>query len=123
MPAGLLTTVPRPVPVVRTVRTRWGTVARSKVAVTPCAAFIVTLQAPDPEQAPLHPRKVEPPATLGVRRTTLPSSNSAEQVSPQAMPPGELLTSPSPVPARPTERANFRVGGTAAAMVGAQGRV
>jgi hypothetical protein len=39
------------------------------VAVTAMSPLIVTLQAPFPEQAPLHPANVEPDAGVGVRVT------------------------------------------------------
>jgi hypothetical protein len=52
MPAGLLMTVPPPVPAFVTVRSR-----ATNVAVTDLPALIVTLQVPVPVQAPLHPAK------------------------------------------------------------------
>jgi len=59
MPAGLLETVPVPVPEGVTVSAKPLLVL--KVAVTDFAALTVTWQAPVPEQAPLHPAKVEFP--------------------------------------------------------------
>jgi hypothetical protein len=70
----------------------------AKIAVTACAALIVTLQAPVPVQAPLQPAKVEPVAGAAVRLTAVPLVNEAEQVAPQEMPAGVLVTVPLPVP-------------------------
>jgi hypothetical protein len=63
MPAGELETVPLPEPEVVTVSVKPGTL---KVAVTDCAEFVVTWQVPVPEQAPLHPPKVEDGLGLAV---------------------------------------------------------
>ena len=52
IPAGVLVTVPLPVPVFATIS------EGVNVAVTAFAAFIVTAQIPVPEQAPLQPEKV-----------------------------------------------------------------
>src|SRR4030095_2026552 len=72
--------------------------AVAKIAVTARAALIVTLQAPVPVQAPLQPAKVEPVAGAAVRLTAAPLVNEAEQVAPQEMPAGVLVTVPLPVP-------------------------
>ena len=70
------------------------------VAVTDWSALIVTVHVPVPEQpAPLQPVKVEPAAGVAVSVTTVPSLNDAEQVAPQLIPAGELVTVPEPVPA------------------------
>ena len=45
---------------------------RLKVAVTDLAASMVTAQAPDPVQAPLHPVKDESVVGVGVRVATSP---------------------------------------------------
>src|SRR5213076_214342 len=96
MPAGALVTVPLPVPAGVTVRVKVCTV---KVAVTVVAAERVTVQAPVPEQLPpLQPVKVEPAAGVAVSVTAVPLVKLAEQVAPQLMPAGELVTVPLPVP-------------------------
>ena len=74
------------------------------VAVTALAAFMVTLQAPVPLQAPLQPAKTEPEAGVAVRFTTVPLVKLAEQVAPQEIPAGELVTVPVPVPVSVTVR-------------------
>src|SRR6185436_18233283 len=73
----------------------------AKVAVTARAALMVTLQAPVPVQAPLQPVKVEPVAGAAVRLTAAPLVNEAEQVAPQEMPAGVLVTVQVPVPVQP----------------------
>ena len=45
-----------------------------KLAVTDCAALIVTVQMPVPVHAPLQPPKVEPAAGVAVRVTGVPLS-------------------------------------------------
>ena len=75
------------------------------VAVTVVAALKVTVQAPVPEQpAPLQPPKVAPAAGAAVSVTVVPLAKLAAQVAPQAMPAGELVTVPLPVPAGATVR-------------------
>jgi hypothetical protein len=64
--------VPVPVPAVLTVRSN---VDFSKVAVTDSLEFMVTLQEPVPEQAPLQPVNVEPVAGTAVSSTTVPFGN------------------------------------------------
>ncbi len=68
MPAGLLVTVPLPVPCFETVSVKGGV----KVAVTLWAELMVTLQAPVPLQAPLQPVKMDPGAAAAARLTTVP---------------------------------------------------
>src|SRR6058998_576540 len=100
MPAGLLVTVPAPVPALETVSVK---VCRVKVAVTVVAALRVTVQAPGPEQPPpLQPVKVEPAAGAAVSVTAVPLAKLAAQVAPQVMPAGLLVTVPAPVPALET---------------------
>src|SRR6266704_3302625 len=97
IPAGELVTVPLPVPAGVTVRVK---VWSAKVAVTVVAALRVTVQVPVPEQPPpLQPLKVEPAAGLAVSVTAVPLVKLAEQVAPQVIPAGELVTVPLPVPA------------------------
>jgi hypothetical protein len=73
------------------------------VAVTLWAALIVTTHVPVPEQpAPDQPPNVDPEAGAAVRVTDVPVLKDAEQVEPQLMPAGALVTVPEPVPARVT---------------------
>src|SRR5207247_5523256 len=53
---------------------------------------------------PLQPVKVEPAAGMALRVTTVPLAKLAEQVAPQLMPAGALVTVPLPVPAGVTVR-------------------
>ena len=69
-----------------------------KVALTACTALIVTVQAPVPVQAPLHPVNVEPVAGVAVKVRVLPLENDATHVVPQEIPVGALVTVPLPVP-------------------------
>src|SRR5207247_10936911 len=71
IPAGLLVTVPLPLPVFVTVRAY--TYNCVKVALTACAAVIVTTQVPVPlHPAPLQPLNTEPADGLAVRVTAVP---------------------------------------------------
>jgi hypothetical protein len=76
------------------------------VAVTLVAALIVTLQDVVPEQAPDHPVNVEPDAAAAARVTLIPLVNPCEQVEPQEIPTGELVTFPEPLPALDTVNVN-----------------
>ena len=70
------------------------------MAVTACAALIVTVQVPVPVQPPpLQPLKVEPAAGAAVKVTATPLSNVAEQFLPHETPAGALVTVPLPAPA------------------------
>ena len=71
---------------------------------TGVAAFMVTLQAPVPLQAPLQPANSEPEAGVAVKLTTVSLGKLAEQVAPQEIPAGELVTVPVPVPVSVTVR-------------------
>ncbi len=97
MPAGALVTVPIPAPALVTVSANdW----RAKVAVTELAALTVTVQVAVPEQPPpLQPVKVEPATGAAVKVTAVPLANDAEQVVPQLIPAGALVTVPVPAPA------------------------
>jgi hypothetical protein len=98
IPVGALVMVPVPAPVLLRVSEK---VWSANVAVTVCAAFMVTVHVvPVPVQPPpLQPVNVEPAAGVAVRVTAVPLENAAEQVEPQSMPVGALLTVPAPAPA------------------------
>ncbi|CAK0767986.1 conserved hypothetical protein [Gammaproteobacteria bacterium] len=104
IPEGELVTVPAPVPDLPTVR-MGVTVLRLKVAVTLLAADMVTVQLPVPVQSPLQPAKLLPASVIAVNVTEAPLVKLAEQVEPQLIPEGELVTVPLPVPDLPTVRA------------------
>lgn len=101
IPAGVLATVPEPVPVLATVRVRL--TARLKVAVTLAADVTATTQAPLPEHAPLHPAKTDPRAGVAVRVTVVPEATDTAQARPQLIPAGLLATVPEPFPLLVTE--------------------
>ena len=64
---------------------------------TDVAALIVTVQVPVPEQPPpLQPVKVNPAAGVAVKVTAVPVVKEVEQVAPQEIPAGELVTVPLP---------------------------
>ena len=70
IPAGVLVTVPLPVPALLTVSAKLGT---PNVAVTVVAAFNVTVHVPVPEQPPpLQPVNVEPVAGAAVSVSAVP---------------------------------------------------
>ena len=71
-------------------------VGAAKVAVTDCAAFMFTLQMPMPEQAPLQPVNVDPTPPTAVN-ATVPLAKVVEQIAPQLIPAGLLVTVPLPV--------------------------
>jgi hypothetical protein len=96
MPAGTLVTVPVPVPATVTINGK-GVEETLKVAVTDLAAVMETEQAPTPEQAPLHPAKVDPEPGMAVRMTVVPLPKVAVQTLGQVMPPGALETEPEPI--------------------------
>jgi hypothetical protein len=63
------------------------------------AALSVTVHVPVPEHPPpFQPVKVEPAAGVAVKVTAVPLANAAEQVAPQEIPAGLLVTVPAPVP-------------------------
>jgi hypothetical protein len=95
MPAGALVTWPLPSPA-RTTVTATG--AGANVAATVVALARVKGHAPVPEQPPPdHPVKTEPAAGVAVKVTLVPAMNTAEQVAPQLIPAGALVTLPLPV--------------------------
>ena len=96
MPVGELVTVPVPVPVLLTVSCL-GT--RLKLAVTLLAAVILTVQVSLlPVQAPDQPSKTDPILLVAVKVTLVLFVKLAEQVEPQLMPLGLLVTVPLPKP-------------------------
>ena len=83
MPAGVLLTVPAPVPGLETVSAKVGV----NVAVTAVAAVSVMAQGPVPVHAPpLQPVKTDPTAGVAVSVTTVPLTKLAVQVVPQSIP-------------------------------------
>src|SRR5437016_3870002 len=75
-------------------------------AVTDVSAFIVTVQAPVPEQAPDQPVNCESGSGVAVRFTFVPGAKPAEQLEPQLIPLGLLVTVPVPDPLFDTPRAS-----------------
>lgn len=71
----------------------------SKEAVTVMLSFICTAHEPVPVQPPpLQPAKTDPEAGTAVSVTVVPPENDREQVVPQLMPLGLLVTVPLPAP-------------------------
>ena len=99
MPAGVLVTVPEPVPDLVTVSAKLF-VDCAKLATTVVAAVMVRVQVPVPSHGPApQPVKVEPVAGVAVSVIAVPLAKLAEQVAPQLMPAGVLVTVPVPAPA------------------------
>ncbi len=65
---------------------------------TVVALVIVRVQVPVPEHPPLQPENVEPLLGTAARVTDVPVLNPNEQVTPQLIPAGVLVTVPEPVP-------------------------
>jgi hypothetical protein len=108
MPAGELVTVPLPVPALVSVSV-YVTGATLKVAVQLTLLFTVKLpleQAESPDQ----PAKTEPLPATADSVTAVPPAMVVEQVLPQLMPAGELVTVPLPVPARLTDTVKLAAG-------------
>ncbi len=63
----------------------------------------MTAHVPVPEQAPLQPMKVEPETAVAVSVIVVPWVTACEQVAPQLMPAGVLVTVPEPVPSFVTD--------------------
>jgi len=104
MPAGLLVTVPAPVPALVTVRVE-GTALN--VAVTDLFALITTTHVAVPlHPLPLQPPNVDPADGVAVNVTVVPLVKLKLQVAPQAIPGGLLVTVPSPTPCLVTVRVN-----------------
>src|SRR5204863_8798328 len=80
-------------------------------AVTERFAVIVSMQAPMPEQSSDQPVNFESEAGASVRVTAVPLLNCAEQVAPQLIPAGELVTVPEPEPLLVTVRVRTGGGG------------
>ena len=75
-----------------------------KRAVTDLTASMVTVRVVVPVPSPLQPLKVEPASGVAVSVTLVPLLKLAEQVAPQLMPTGLLVTVPLPAPVLLTER-------------------
>jgi hypothetical protein len=69
----------------------------AKVALTVVSAVIVITQLPKPLQPPVQPTKAEPAVDTAVSVTTIPLVMLAEQLAPQSIPAGLLVTVPLPV--------------------------
>ena len=68
---------------------------------------MVTEQAPVPKQPPpLQPVKVEPGSGAASKVTGVPTGKGTEQVAPQSIPAGKLVTVPVPAPALVIESKN-----------------
>ena len=102
MPAGLLVTVPLPVPVLPTDKMCCTSV---KLAVADRAALIVTTHVPVPLHAPLHPAKVDPAAAVAVSVTAVLSRVGRRARGAAADAAGLLVTVPLPVPVLLTDKA------------------
>src|SRR5262245_62333823 len=76
----------------------WHMGTLAKPAATERFAVIVSVQTPVPEQSPDQPVNFEPEAGAALRVTAVPLPNDAEQVGPQLIPTGELVTAPEPEP-------------------------
>jgi hypothetical protein len=108
IPPTLLVTEPVPVPAIVTLT---GKEVGMKSALTDCAEFMVTEQAPVPLQAPFQPANTDAPEDgVAVSATTVPWLNVSLQVAPQLIAPGELVTVPEPVPVVLTARVNVGAG-------------
>ena len=94
MPAGLLVTVPEPVPAVLIVSVDCIGGEAAKFAVTELSELRVKLHPPEPEQAPLQPVKPKFCEGVMVSVTTVPDTKPALQDVAQLIPPGVLTTVP-----------------------------
>jgi hypothetical protein len=109
----LLVTFPAPIPTIVSVNALTGT----KLAVTLIADATVRVQVLIPAQyAEIQPANADPADGTAVRVTTVPLSYFDEQVTPQSMPVGELVTVPLPVPAMATVTVYCGVGAAKVAV-------
>jgi hypothetical protein len=93
-PAGLLVTVPVPLPYLLIERLYW---TGENEAVTFCAWDMTSVQVVAvPVQAPDHPRKEDPATAAAVSVTLLLAVRLALHVVPQLIPAGLLVTVPVP---------------------------
>jgi len=101
MPAGLLVTVPLPVPTLATLRVKVEAGCRLKVAVQLRFALIVTITAAvvAAQPVPAQAAKTEPKAGAAVNVAVVPLLKVPEQLVEQLIPAGELVMVPPPVPA------------------------
>ena len=65
-----------------------------KVALTDCAALMVTVQVPKPEHAPDQPAKTDARSVETDKVTIVPVAKFAAQVAPQLIPAGLEVTVP-----------------------------
>jgi hypothetical protein len=72
--------------------------AAERFAHTEVSLTRVRLHGSVPEQAPVHPVKVELALGFAFNRTDVPVAKLALHISPQLMPAGALVTVPVPVP-------------------------
>ena len=112
MPAGVLVTLPLPVPARFTVMVG----GPLNVAPTLWSALIVTVQGGVPEQAPVHPPKTDPEPGAAFSWTAVPGGKKAWHAVPpggfwQLIPGGLLVTVPVPLafPPRVTVSEGFRL--------------
>ena len=99
IPAGVLFTVPLPVPASVTVNVKLLTLA-VKFAVTAVDAVNVTTHVPVPSHGPApQPANVDPLVGAAVNVTAVPLAKPAAQLVGQLIPAGALVTVPVPVPA------------------------
>jgi len=94
IPAGLLLTVPEPVPDVPIESVDCIAGEAAKLAVTVLSALRVKVHPPVPEQAPLQPVNAKFCEGVMVSVTTVPDTKPALQDVAQLMPPGVLITVP-----------------------------
>ena len=107
IPAGVLTTVPDPLPARDTASENIGVALKVAVTESLLLALIVTEHAPVPEQAPPQPAKIDPAAGVAASFTDVPAGKSEVQVCPQLIPSGVLETVPLPEPEIVTAKGRF----------------